>query len=257
MAHSVSHAHPPLHRYLRFAVIFFNTTYPFTAIWTFYWISIPVYTAIMAEFPFRLDAMVAMIGTVILKVLGFGNQTLSSHPIPSHPIPSHPIPSHPIPSHPILQVLEFGVTSRLQAASDNLDEHSLAQVQKLDRVTTPIKIRAIIKGMQSAYNVRATALRSHAAATAPPPLPTTRSNPSRCVAIGRTPMASTTTRPLAWLEPAPISSRVARFYSICDLRLRARLSGGGRRLAPRAPSSGCGAGSYCSWCSLSSRSSPL
>jgi len=103
---------------LRFVIIFFNTTYPFTSIVGFYWLLIPPYAAIRGFFPFSLNAQYALIGSIILKLI------------------------------------EMGVVSRLQASSASLDEHSIAAVQRLDKVTTPIKIRAIIAGFETAYKDR-------------------------------------------------------------------------------------------------------
>jgi len=102
---------------LRFLICFFNVTYPFTSIFGLFWIAIPPYVAFTGEFPFRLNAPIAAIGSLALKFI------------------------------------EFGAVSKLQAAS-NLDEHAIAMTQKMDKVTVPIKVRAIIKGFLTGYNDR-------------------------------------------------------------------------------------------------------
>ena len=99
---------------LRYLICFFNVTYPFTSIFGLFWMGIPPYVAIRAQFPFRLDAMSAIVGSLILKVF------------------------------------EFGAMGKLQASS-NLDEASIAMTQKMDKVTLPIKIRAIYKGFLTGY----------------------------------------------------------------------------------------------------------
>jgi len=99
---------------LRFLICFFNVTYPFTSVFGLFWMSIPPYVAIMAQFPFRLDAMSAIVGSLVLKMV------------------------------------EFSAVSKLQDAS-NLDEASIAMTQKMDKVTLPIKVRAIYKGFITGY----------------------------------------------------------------------------------------------------------
>lgn len=106
-----------LNRLLRYAIMFFNTTYPFTSVVGLFWLVVPPYTAIRALFPFNLDAFVAVVGTICIKII------------------------------------EFGVVSRLQSIS-NLEEYAIANVQRLDKVTYPIKMRAIIKGISTSFNDR-------------------------------------------------------------------------------------------------------
>ena len=81
------------------------------------WIGIPIYVAFVGQFPFNLNARVAAIGSLILKIF------------------------------------EFGAMAKLQGAS-HLDEHSIAMTQKMDKVSVPIKIRAILRGFATGYNDR-------------------------------------------------------------------------------------------------------
>lgn len=99
---------------LRFLICFFNVTYPFTSIFGLFWMSIPPYVAIMAQFPFRLNAVAAIVGSLVLKMV------------------------------------EFSAMAKLQDAS-SLDEASIAMTQKMDKVTLPIKLRAIYKGFLTGY----------------------------------------------------------------------------------------------------------
>ena len=73
--------------------------------------------AIAGRFPFNLNAIPAIVGSILLKVA------------------------------------EFAAVSKLQDAS-NLDEQSIAMTQKMDKVTLPIKLRAILKGFSTGYNDR-------------------------------------------------------------------------------------------------------
>ena len=83
---------------LRFLICFFNVTYPFTSVFGLFWMAIPPYVAMTARFPFRLNAIPAIAGSIFLKVA------------------------------------EFAAVAKLQEAS-NLDEQSIAMTQKMDKVT--------------------------------------------------------------------------------------------------------------------------
>ena len=102
---------------LRFLVMFFNVTYPFTSIVGLFWVFIPPYVAVTASFPFNLNAIPTIVGSLVLRFV------------------------------------EFGAVARLQDAS-HLDEASIAMTQKMDKVTLPIKLRAILKGFTTSYNDR-------------------------------------------------------------------------------------------------------
>jgi len=99
---------------MRMLICFFNTTYPFTSVAGLFWMIIPPYVAIVGAFPFQLNAMYAILGSAILKVF------------------------------------EFQAVQKLQGASQ-LDEHSIAMTQKMDKVTLPIKVRAVLKGIATGY----------------------------------------------------------------------------------------------------------
>jgi len=102
---------------LRYLIMFFNVTYPFTSVVGLFWMIIPPYVAVLGRFPFNLSAIPAIVGSILLKFA------------------------------------EFAAVSKLQDAS-NLDEQSIAMTQKMDKVTLPIKIRAIFKGITTGYNDR-------------------------------------------------------------------------------------------------------
>ena len=108
---------PALNWCLRFLVMFFNVTYPFTSIFGLFWIIIPPYVAFTGLFPFTLNAQFAAIGSLFLKMF------------------------------------EFGAVGKLQAVT-HLDEHSIGMTQKMDKVGVPIKLRAIMKGFTTGWNDR-------------------------------------------------------------------------------------------------------
>lgn len=102
---------------LRFVVMFFNVTYPFVSIFGLVWAALPPYIIWTAQFPFRLDAIITIIGSLVLRFV------------------------------------EILAVSKLQAATPaaRLDEHAIAMTQKMDKVTLPIKLRAIWAGFQTGY----------------------------------------------------------------------------------------------------------
>ena len=83
---------------LRLLICFFNTTYPFTSVAGLFWMIIPPYVALNGQFPFQLNAQYAIVGSMILKLF------------------------------------EFKAVDKLQSASQ-LDEHSIAMTQKMDKVS--------------------------------------------------------------------------------------------------------------------------
>merc|ERR1711988_542013 len=85
-----------------------------TSVAGIFWMIIPPYVALVGQFPFQLNAMYAIIGSMVLKLF------------------------------------EFQAVQKLQDASQ-LDEHSIAMTQKMDKVTVPIKVRAVMKGIVTGW----------------------------------------------------------------------------------------------------------
>lgn len=104
---------------LRYLILLFNTTYPFNAVASVFWMAIPPWLCIAGEFPFALNAFAAIFGSLMLKFVEF------------------------------LIVMKMKKDSEVQGSE--LDEMSIFRSQQMDKVTVPIKIRAIFKGLQTGW----------------------------------------------------------------------------------------------------------
>jgi len=100
---------------LRNLIMLFNCIYPFNTIATIFWLIVPPWLCIAGAFPFRLNAISATIGGLILKYI------------------------------------EFAIVSKMKKDSEmngsELDDMSIQRSQQMDKVTVPIKLRAIYKGI--------------------------------------------------------------------------------------------------------------
>jgi len=99
---------------LRHLVIFFNVSYPFTTVFGLLWAAIPPWIVITDSFPFALNAINAL--TISLG----------------------------------MKLIEFNVISKLQSMV-GLDENAIGMTSRMDKVAVPIKLRAIIFGLQSGW----------------------------------------------------------------------------------------------------------
>jgi len=108
-----------LNNVLRYLILLFNSIYPFNTVASVFWLIIPPWLCLTAEFPFNLDAATAIIGSMLLKIV------------------------------------EFSIVSKMKKDSEvqgsELDEMSIFRSQQMDKVTVPIKLRAILKGFQTGY----------------------------------------------------------------------------------------------------------
>jgi len=108
-----------LNNMLRYLILLFNSVYPFNTVASVFWLIIPPWLCLTAEFPFNLDAVTAIVGSMILKIV------------------------------------EFSIISKMKKDSEvqgsELDEMSIFRSQQMDKVTVPIKIRAIYKGFLTGY----------------------------------------------------------------------------------------------------------
>jgi len=108
-----------LNYYLRYLILLFNTTYPFNSIASVFWLAIPPWLCISGAFPFALNAVSAIVGSLCLKFV------------------------------------EFMILSKMKKDSEmqgaGLDETSIFRSQQVDKVTVPIKMRAIVKGLQTGW----------------------------------------------------------------------------------------------------------
>lgn len=104
---------------LRFLIILFNSTYPFVSIASVFWLAIPPYLCIAGAFPFSLNAYAAIIGSGILKFV------------------------------------EWSIIGKMKKDADRmgaeLAESSIFRSQQMDKVTVPIKMRAVLKGLLTGY----------------------------------------------------------------------------------------------------------
>jgi len=102
---------------LRHLVILFNSIYPFNAVATIFWLSLPPWLCFTANFPFSLSVYPATIGSLILRLT------------------------------------EFAIVGKMKKDAEEqgatLEETSIYRSQQLDLVTVPIKLRAIMKGFQT------------------------------------------------------------------------------------------------------------
>jgi len=108
-----------LNNLLRYLIILFNSIYPFNSVATIFWLSLPPWLCFTAEFPFNLDVMPAVIGSLLL------------------------------------QLVQFAMVGKMKKDSETqgseLDEVSIFRSQQLDLVTVPIKLRAVMKGLSTGY----------------------------------------------------------------------------------------------------------
>jgi len=104
---------------LRYLILLFNTTYPFNSIASVFWLAIPPWLCFSGTFPFALNAVAAIIGSLILKFVEF------------------------------MIVMKMKKDSEMQGAG--LDEASIFRSQQMDKVTVPIKMRAVVKGLQTGW----------------------------------------------------------------------------------------------------------
>jgi hypothetical protein len=104
---------------LRYLILLFNTTYPFATFASVFWLIIPPWLCLTASFPFALNAAAAIVGSLVLKAVEF------------------------------LIVMKMKKDSEMQGSE--LEELSILRSQQMDKVTVPIKMRAIIKGLQTGY----------------------------------------------------------------------------------------------------------
>ena len=108
-----------LNRVLRYLILLFNSIYPLNAVSSLFWLAIPPWLCFSGKFPFRLDAVAAIVGSLLLKSV------------------------------------EFLIVSKMkkdsEAQGSTLDEISIFRSQQMDKVTVPIKIRALMKGLQTGY----------------------------------------------------------------------------------------------------------
>lgn len=80
------------------------------------WLSFPPWIVATGAFPFRWNAVPAVVGSLVLKAV------------------------------------ELLAVGRMQALGGGLDEESLARTQQMQLVTVPIKLRAIYKGLKTGWN---------------------------------------------------------------------------------------------------------
>ena len=116
----VSLCSPRLLNYaLRFLVLLFNSLYPINAVCSLFWLALPPWLVYAARFPIALDATAAVSGGLILRAL------------------------------------EFAIVSKMQkdsrAQGSELVEMSIFRSQQMDKVTVPIKLRAVFKGLSSGW----------------------------------------------------------------------------------------------------------
>ena len=108
-----------LNYYLRYMILLFNTTYPFNSIASVFWIAIPPWLCFAGAFPFALNAVAAILGSLVLKFVEF------------------------------MMVSKMRKDSEVQGAG--LDETSIYRSQQMDKVTVPIKMRAVVKGLETGW----------------------------------------------------------------------------------------------------------
>jgi hypothetical protein len=116
----LSYASPSiLNYYLRYLILIFNTVYPINSLSSIFWLSLPPWLCFTAEFPFQLNVVVATVGSLILKYI------------------------------------EFSVVAKMKKDSEvngsELSEMSIFRSQQMDKVTVPIKLRAISKGISTGW----------------------------------------------------------------------------------------------------------
>jgi len=116
----LSHCAPAKLNYcLRFLIILFNTVYPTNSIASIFWLALPPWLCFSAAFPFSLNAVAATIGSLLLKYV------------------------------------EFSIVRKMKKDSEQhgseLSEMSIFRSQQMDKVTVPIKMRAVVKGLSTGW----------------------------------------------------------------------------------------------------------
>ena len=104
---------------LRYLILLFNTVYPTNSIASVFWLSLPPWLLFTAQFPFSLNAVAATVGSLGLKWV------------------------------------EFSIIKKMKKDSEQhgseLSEMSIFRSQQMDKVTVPIKIRAVMKGLSTGW----------------------------------------------------------------------------------------------------------